>query len=167
MNYEGHILSFFSSELRLFSERVSLQNVFSWFFYLNWLVSSIYKLFCTLLYQSFLRQLSCLGNVLLVQCLVVQNVLHKVNGIFRVLKKLFEWWCNHIRFSRYNDFRTLIYARSNWPSRRTFGPKGQFFPIFLGFSEKKYPSVVCQKKLTFRAEKTVLLGKMTQKDSLL
>ena len=52
-------------------------------------------------------------------------------------------------------------------SGRTFGPKGQFFPIFLEFLEKKYPSVIHQNKLTFRAKKTVVLGKIAQKNSLL
>ena len=123
-----------------------------------------FALFCVIVFLRFFLVWVAFS---LSRCLVVQNVLHKANGIFRVLKKLFEWWCNHIRFSRYNDFRTLIYASTNWPSKRTFGPKGQFFPIFLEFSEKNNPSVFHQKKLTFRAKKTVLLGKMAQKNSLL
>ena len=108
---------------RSFSFSIGLYLQFAYYF----------LLFCIIV---FLRSYLALVFFCLCQCLVVQNVLHKVNGIFRVLKKLFDWWCNHIPFSRYNDFRTLIYSSTNWPSRRTFGPKGQFFPIFLGFSEK-------------------------------
>ena len=140
------------SSFRLFGERVSLQNVFLNYFrvvhhqivkrYFRGFLISIglylqftyyFALFCVIVFLRFFLVWVAFS---LSRCLVVQNVLHKVNGIFRALKKLIYWWCNHIRFSRCNDYRTLICASTNWPSRRTFWPKGQFFPIFFEFSEK-------------------------------